>query len=160
MGYRGVSHAKLLLYGTNKPKAPTWLRTNKTSGTTGGQTKFFDWQTLTKDGLVAGSVTDLLTRIKMPLLQSQLQKGVADVLGKMRHESKMYPSAAKLGSVNGWFMPYPNDLCLVHEHLSAGSVRSTKEFGEVRLQRWATSSICQGIDILECFMFFVGVFSK
>ena len=171
MQWRGVSHAKLLLYGTNTPTPPTWLRTGRLcdengwqrstpSGGTGAKSELFDYKALAKDGLVTGSVRDLLTRINMPNLQLQLQQGVAEVVGKMRRESKMYQSADKLGSVNGWPMPHPNDLSLVHENGPAGSVRFTKEFGEVRSQRWATSSICEGLALLVCSFFFVCVFSK
>jgi hypothetical protein len=156
MQYRGVRNARLLLYGKKKPDPPTWLRPPLPPG---AQSKPLDIQALRKDGLVTGSVLDLLKQIKKPNLQTDLEKGVAKLLEKL---GKKRGRVDKLGFVKGWPMPEPNDIALVYppkfqKHQGAGSARYTQEFGQVLLQSSVTSPKVEGINLLVCFIFFVGV---
>jgi hypothetical protein len=98
----GVTNARLLLYGTKKVDPTTWLR--QPSLTAGASSKRLDCQALPKDGLVTGSVRDLLRQLKSPNLQSELQKGVAKVLDKVaksRRVSRGCQSATHLEFVQG-----------------------------------------------------------
>ena len=156
MQYRGLRNARLLLYGKKKPDPPTWLRPPLPPG---AQSKPLDIQALRKDGLVTGSVLDLLKQIKKPNLQTDLEKGVAKLLEKL---GKRRGRVDKLGFVKGWPMPEPNDIALVYppkfqKHQEAGSARYTQEFGQVLLQSSVTSPKVEGINLLVCFIFFVGV---
>ena len=115
-------------------------------------------QKLSQDGLVTGSVSDLLAKSKIESLQRGLQKDVAKLLqdlDKKRQENKTCQSAAKLSSVQGWPMPSENNLSLVYPgtfptSYSAGSTRFTSDFGKVSLQRSVTSPQVEAINLLVC----------
>jgi len=162
----GVTNARLLLYGTKKLDPPTWLR--QPSLTVGPSSKRLDCQALSKDGLVTGSVRDLLRQLKSPNLQSELQKGVAKVLDKLaqsRQVSKGCQSATHLEFVQGWPMPQRNQLSLVYDadlakHQRPTYTRSSAEFGDVRLQSSVTFSNVKGFDLLVCSIYVMGLFSK
>lgn len=162
----GVTNARLLLYGIKKLDPPTWLR--QPSLTAGVSSKRLDCQALAKDGLVTGSVRDLVRQLKSPNLQSELQKGVAKVLDKLaqsRQVRKGCQSASHLDFVQGWPMPQRNQLSLVYnaelpKHQRPTSTRSTAEFGDVRLQSSVTCSNVKGFHLLVCSIYDVGVFSK
>lgn len=156
MQHRGLRNARLLLYGKTKPDQPTWLR--PPSMAPGPQSKPVDIETLETDGLVTGSVLDLLTQMKKPNLQTQLQTGVDKLLGKL---NKKRGKLDKLGCVKGWPMPEPNKITLVYppkvqKDKEEGSTRYTPGFGEVRLQSSVTSPKVAGINLLVCFIFFMG----
>ena len=154
MQHRGLRNARLLLYGETKPHPPTWLRPPLPRKS---QSEPLDMEALRRDGLVTGSVPDLLTLINKPKLQSILQEGVQSVLAKV---AKNRGSVDKLGFVQGWPMPEPNDISLVYpskcqKQHDAGSTYYTQELGKVRLQSWVTSPKVEGIHLLVCFFFFV-----
>jgi hypothetical protein len=163
MKHTGVLNPTLLLYGKKSPEPPTWLRPCQESKKLFKQSNGLDCPSLIEDGLVTGSVSDLLTEMNIPDLQLALQKGVAEVLDsllKKRQQHNINPSATRLQSVNGWPMPLPNDLSLVYgdnfqgqERAGAGSTRSTSDFGHVLLQRSVTSPQVDGFKLLVCSLF-------
>ena len=134
----------------------------------GGRSKDFDSQELEKDGLITGSVRDLLTDMHSPNLQADLKKGVCEVLDKLvnsKQDKRGFDPARTLMSVEGWPMPHKNDLSLVspvksRQRHRAGSESSSQDFGEVPVQGLAKSPMVDGIHILVCSVFFVDVFWK
>ena len=160
MTYLGVQSPALALYGRKKTQPPAWLRQPAPSRPPGPQSRLFDLEALEKDGLVTGSVDDLLTHCECPQnLQNDLLKGIQKVLRKVlngRQVSKQCVSAINLRSVQGWPMPHPNNVCLVYdsEGLSnshAGDVRYTKDFGNVPLRTKARSPMLPGIRLMVYF---------
>jgi hypothetical protein len=117
-----------------------------------------DQPSLIKDGLVTGSVSDLLAKSKLENLQRGLEQDVTKLLqdlDKKRQENKTCQSAAKLSSVEGWPIPSENNLSLVYPDtfpasFSGGSTKFTSEFGKVSLQRSVTSPQVEGINLLVC----------
>ena len=156
MDHLGPTSPHLLLYGTQRPKPATWLRTSQKSIETPCNNS--DMQKLSQDGLVTGSVSDLLAKSKLENLQRGLQQDVTKLLqdlDKKRQENKTCQSAAKLSSVQGWPMPSENNLSLVFPDTfpashSGGSTKFTSEFGKVSLQRSVTSPQVEGINLLVC----------
>jgi len=157
MKYIGVHNPSLVLYGKKKPQPQSWLRPRVSSLPPGPHSSLFDLDVLEKDGLLTGSVDDLLTHCKCsPSLQKDLMKGIVDLLAKIKKErqgSTSCQSAIKVLSVNGWPMPNPNNVCLVYDSNGgsdprAGSVRSTKDFGSVPLRTKATSPAVRGISLM------------
>ena len=161
MKHTGVVNPTLLLYGKKAPEPPTWLRPCQESNKLFKQSNGVDRISLEKDGLVTGSVSDLLTEMNIPNRQQELQEGVVSVLdrlAKKRQEQKSIPSSSRLQSVEGWPMPLSNDLSLVYcddfqGQEGAGSTRSTSEFGHVLLQRSVTSPKVDGFNLLVCSIF-------
>ena len=161
--HTGVVNPTLSLYAKKAPEPPTWLRPCPESIKVCKQFNGLDKSSLIKDGLVTGSVSDLLTEMNIPNLQQELQKAVEvllDSLLQKRQENSQNPSATRLTSVKGWPMPLQNDLSLVYGDNfqgqgrgGAGSTRSTSEFGHVLLQRSVTSPKVDGFNLLVCSIF-------
>jgi hypothetical protein len=161
MKYIGVQNPSLVLYGKNQPQSQSWLRPRASSRPAGPHSILFDLHALEKDGLVTGSVDDLLTHCKCsPNLQRELLNGIVELLSKIekeRQQSSTCKSAIRVTSVQGWPMPMPNHLCLVYDSNGgsdprAGSVRSTKDFGRVPLRATATSPVVQGISLMVSYV--------
>ena len=163
ISHTGVESPTLSLYGKRKPEPPTWLRPCPESMKLFKQFNGLDQPSLIKDGLVTGSVSDLMTEMNIPDLQLHLKKGVEALLDSLlqnRQENGQNPSATRLTCVKGWPMPLQNDLSLVYgDNLQgqgrggAGSTRSTSEFGHVLLQRSVTSPKVDGFNLLVCSIF-------
>lgn len=163
ISHTGVESPTLSLYGKKAPEPPTWLRPCPESIKLFKQFNGLDKPSLIKDGLVTGSVSDLMTEMNIPDLQLHLKKGVEALLDSLlqnRQENSQNPSATRLTCVKGWPMPLQNDVSLVYgDNLQgqgrgeAGSTRSTSEFGHVLLQRSVTSPKVDGFNLLVCSIF-------
>jgi hypothetical protein len=158
MTHIGVQNPALVLYGRDKPKNPAWLRTHAPSRPPGASSNLLDRTALATDGLVTGSVNDLLTACQSASLQTDLLKGISDLLLKVNggpQHSRQCARSLKIQCVDGWPMPHPNKACLVYRsndssHPRGGSVISTKYFGEVHLQAEARSHTVSSILLSVC----------
>ena len=158
MKFIGVHNPSLVLYGKNKQPPQSWLRPRASSNPPRPQhSSPFDLHALERDGLVTGTVDDLLRRCKCsPNLQSELLKDIVTLLNTIHRErqgTSSCSSAIKVTSVQGWPMPTPNHLSLVYDSNGAsdpraGTVRSTKDFGRVPLKTKATSPTVPGISLM------------
>jgi len=152
----GVENPALVLYGRDKPKNPAWLRTRAPSRPPGASSKLSDRTELYKDGLVTGSVQDLLTAIQCPSLQTDLLRDISRLLVKLNMGPQhSHECRGSLKCVDGWPMPHPNNACLVYRsndssHPRGGSVIYTKAFGEVHLQTEARSHKSSSILLSVC----------
>ena len=158
MSYLGPETPVIALYARNKPQSPAWLRQRPPSLPPGVSSPLLNREALDKDGLVTGSVNDLLTLCNCPSLQTDLREGIADLLAKVdqrRQATSRCDSAIKLSCVEGWPMPLPNTSCLVYRSndLSGhapGSVLFSKDFGNVPLKNSARSPMVPGINLMVC----------
>ena len=158
MKHVGVHNPSLVLYGKNKQQSQSWLCPRASSNPPGPQhSSPFDLHALERDGLVTGTVDDLLTHCKCsPNLRSELLNDIVKLLSKIdkeRQASSSCASAIRVTSVQGWPMPTPNYVCLVYDSNGAsdpraGNVRATKDFGSVPLKTKATSPTVQGISLM------------
>ncbi len=163
ISHTGVESPTLSLYGKKSPEPPTWLRPCPESIKLFKQFNGLDQPSFIKDGLVTGSVSDLMTEMNIPDLQLHIKKGVEALLDSLlqnRQKNSQNPSATRLTYVKGWPMPLQNDLSLVYgDNLQGqgrggtGSTRSTSEFGHVLLQRSVTSPKVDGFNLLVCSIF-------
>lgn len=159
MTHIGVQNPALVLYGRDKPRNPAWLRTRAPSRPPGASSNLLDRTALATDGLVTGSVNDLLlTSCQSASLQTDLLKGISELLRKVNggpQHSRQCPRSPKTQCVEGWPMPHPNKACLVYRsndssHQRGGSVISTKYFGEVHLQAEARTHTVSSILLSVC----------
>ncbi len=104
MTYLGPETPVIALYARNKPQSPAWLRQRPPSLPPGVSSPLLNRETLDKDGLVTGSVNDLLTICNCPSLQTDLREGIADLLAKVdqrRQGTSRCDSAIKRSCVKG-----------------------------------------------------------
>jgi hypothetical protein len=158
MTYLGPDTPVIVLYARKKPQPPAWLRQSPPSCPPGKSSPLLNREALHKDGLVTGSVNDLLTHCNCPSLQTDLREGIADLLAKVhqrRQATSRCDSAIKLSCVDGWPMPQPNTACLVYRsndfsEQRPGSLWCTKDFGNVPLKVSARSPKVPGINLMVC----------
>jgi len=170
MEHSGLQNALLLLYGIKTPDPPAWLTQPSLSPGPGAHARLLDLDTLGTDGLVAGSVRDLLTHMDCPNLQSELHQGVSELVDKLVKTRQVQvhsgcSSASTSNPVKGWPMPQKNELSLVSPGTSNPRTRrragrSINDFGAVPLSGSVKSWMVDGIHPLVCSIFFVLVFSK
>ena len=170
MEHSGLQNARLLLYGIKTPDPPAWLPQPSLSPGPGAHVRLLDLDTLGTDGLVPGSVRDLLTHMDCPNLQTELNQGVSDLVDKLVKTRQVQvhsacSSASTSNPVKGWPMPQKNELSLVspvtlNPRKRRLSCKSIMPYGSVPVSGSVKSPMVDGIHPLVCSIFFVVVFSK